>query len=66
MQSFGIVSVFSVLASIAAAYTTPVNGPIGNPIARPGLHEQVPVGKPYTITWNVSLLSTFERVQNQD
>ncbi|KAH0536573.1 hypothetical protein FGG08_006557 [Glutinoglossum americanum] len=40
------------VASLAAAFTTPVGEPSGNPIAKPGLGEIVPVGKPYAITWN--------------
>ena len=42
------------LASLAAAYTTPVGDtPSGNPIVTPSLGEVVPAGAPYTIKWNV-------------
>ena len=55
MRSFSTFSALvSVFATIAAAYTTPVGEPQGNPIAKPGLNEIVPVGIPYTITWDVS------------
>ncbi len=40
------------LASLASAFTTPVSGPEGNPISKPGLQEAVPVCKPYQITWD--------------
>lgn len=40
-------------APIASAYTQPVGAsPIGNPIYTPSLHQVVPVGKPFSITWN--------------
>ena len=38
------------LASVNA-YTEPTTGPSGNPIAQPTLDEIVPVGAPYSITW---------------
>lgn len=38
------------LASVNA-YTEPTTGPSGNPIAQPSLNEIVPVGEPYSITW---------------
>lgn len=51
-------SIASILAAAAAvmAYTTPVGEPDGpnNAIGKPGLQEQVPAGKPFTITWAVS------------
>lgn len=56
MRSFAILSaVLSAVAGLASAYTTPTTGPIGNPISKPSLHEKVPVGKPYTITWEPTL-----------
>lgn len=56
MRSFAILgAVLSTLAGIASAWTQPVGDPIGNPISRPSLHEKVPVGKPYTITWEPTL-----------
>lgn len=51
MKSFGLVSAILSTVGVVSAYTQPVNGPVGNPIGKPGLHEKVPVGKPYTITW---------------
>ncbi|KAL4768882.1 Ser-Thr-rich glycosyl-phosphatidyl-inositol-anchored membrane family-domain-containing protein [Aspergillus nidulans var. acristatus] len=44
----------SALVAMATAYTTPDYsvGPSGNAILTPGLQEQVPAGKPYTITWD--------------
>ncbi|KAG0643320.1 Ser-Thr-rich glycosyl-phosphatidyl-inositol-anchored membrane family-domain-containing protein [Tuber brumale] len=55
-------TLFTVLAaaltSFANAYTTPVGDPEGNPISKPGLGEIVPVGSPYTITWNPTTQGT--------
>ncbi|KAF4216065.1 hypothetical protein CNMCM8980_009239 [Aspergillus fumigatiaffinis] len=44
----------SALVAMASAYTQPdySKSPQGNAILKPGLNEQVPVGKPYTITWD--------------
>ncbi|KAE8151875.1 Ser-Thr-rich glycosyl-phosphatidyl-inositol-anchored membrane family-domain-containing protein [Aspergillus avenaceus] len=44
----------SALAALATAHTDPdtSQAPSGNPIYTPSLNEQVPVGKPYSITWN--------------
>lgn len=46
-------AIISALAAVASAATQPDTSqpPSGNPIALPGLDELVPVGKPYTITW---------------
>ncbi|CUS15065.1 unnamed protein product [Tuber aestivum] len=59
-------TLFTVLAaaftSFANAYTTPVGDPEGNPIAKPGLGEIVPVGSPYTITWNPTTEGTVTLV----
>jgi hypothetical protein len=44
-------------AAFAAAYTAPKmtgTGPDGNAITSPGLAEEVPAGKPYTIIWDPS------------
>lgn len=41
------------LASMAAAFTTPVGEPTGNPILTPSLGEVVAAGAPYTIKWKV-------------
>jgi hypothetical protein len=54
MKSYIFSGVVAAFASLAAAYTTPTNGPEGNAIYTPTLNEQVPVGSPYTITWDVS------------
>jgi len=63
MRSFAILgAVLSAVAGIASAWTQPVGEPTGNPIAKPGFHEKVPVAKPYTITWNVSLLAPSQRI----
>ncbi|EFE41204.1 extracellular serine-threonine rich protein [Trichophyton verrucosum HKI 0517] len=48
-----------VVAALAAAVSavTPPNyslPPSGNPIGTPGLHEKVPVDKPYAITWQAT------------
>ena len=55
MKASFFATVAAAFVSLASAYTTPVSGPSGNPIAKPGLNEQVPIGKPYTITWTVSI-----------
>lgn len=48
-----VASVISALVAVASAYTQPdySKPPVGNPILQPGLSEQVPAGKPYTIQW---------------
>lgn len=38
-------------APLASAYTTPKGDPTGNAIYEPGLNSVVPVGKPFSITW---------------
>jgi len=43
-------------AALAAAWTTPVGDPQGNPFHTPTRGERVPVGKSYKITWTVSKL----------
>lgn len=50
---FFTVSILSALAAAVSAATTPdyTKGPSGNPIALPGLNDQVPVGQPYQIKW---------------
>ncbi|RLL96279.1 hypothetical protein CFD26_105765 [Aspergillus turcosus] len=49
-----IASVVSCLAALAMAATSPdySQDPSGNAILKPGLNEQVPAGKPYTIEWD--------------
>lgn len=57
-MQFSIIATFSGLIALAAAYTTPVgDNPQGNPIALPGLNQQVPKGSPFTITWTVSRIN---------
>ncbi|KAL2218904.1 GPI anchored serine-threonine rich protein [Thermoascus aurantiacus ATCC 26904] len=61
---FTIISALAAGIGLVNAYTQPnySDPPTGNAIIYPGLNEQVPVGKPYTITWkpttpgNVSLV----------
>ncbi|KAJ5678855.1 hypothetical protein N7462_007099 [Penicillium macrosclerotiorum] len=50
---FSAAALVTVFAGLATAYTQPdySQDPTGNPILTPGLNEQVPEGKPYTITW---------------
>jgi len=48
---FSILTIAAAFTGIASAYTTPVGQPNGNPIIKPGLNDQVPVGKPYNIQW---------------
>ncbi|KAI9821068.1 MAG: hypothetical protein M1827_003801 [Pycnora praestabilis] len=51
------------LATLTSAYTTPVGDtPSGNPISAPGLNEIVPVGTPYSITWNPTTAGTVTLV----
>jgi hypothetical protein len=51
---FSSFTIISALAALASAHTQPDTSkpPTGNPIALPGLAEQVQAGKPYTITWD--------------
>jgi hypothetical protein len=53
-MKFSVLAVLSAIAAVVSA-ATPADyskPPAGNPIYTPGLNEQVPVGKPYKITWN--------------
>ena len=61
---FSTATVFATLAAFAAAYTQPdySKPPVGNPIAYPGLDQQVPVGKPFEIKWTPNLGSTISLV----
>lgn len=61
---FFTASVFAALAAAVSAYTQPdySQPPSGNPIYTPGLQEQVPVGKPYEITWNPTTPGTVTLV----
>ncbi|MCJ1245868.1 hypothetical protein MMC30_003072 [Trapelia coarctata] len=50
-------------AGLTSAYTTPVGAtPSGNPISKPALDEIVPVGQPYTITWDPTTTGTVTLV----
>ncbi|KAJ9294214.1 hypothetical protein DTO271G3_7076 [Paecilomyces variotii] len=53
MRFFAISFLSALAATVSAATTTPdySQGPSGNPIALPGLNDQVPVGQPYQIKW---------------
>lgn len=51
-MKFSIAAFLSAIVAVASAYTPPVGEPKGNPIFTPGLNQQVPVGKPFKITWN--------------
>ncbi|KAL4871595.1 Ser-Thr-rich glycosyl-phosphatidyl-inositol-anchored membrane family-domain-containing protein [Aspergillus spectabilis] len=53
---FFTTGLISALVAVATAYTTPDYSvpPSGNPILKPGLNEAVPVGSPYTITWDAT------------
>jgi len=61
---FFTISAISALAAFVSAYTQPnySQNPSGNPISLPGLGEQVPVGKPYTITWQSTTPGTVSLV----
>lgn len=47
---------------LASAYTTPKGDPTGNAIYEPGLNSIVPVGKPFTITWEPDTEGTVSLV----
>ncbi|KAG9524363.1 hypothetical protein KCV07_g1942, partial [Aureobasidium melanogenum] len=49
-------------APLASAYTTPKGDPTGNAIYEPGLNSIVPVGKPFTITWQPDTEGTVSLV----
>ncbi|KAL5339306.1 Ser-Thr-rich glycosyl-phosphatidyl-inositol-anchored membrane family-domain-containing protein [Aspergillus crustosus] len=51
---FFTTGLLSALVAVATAYTTPDYSvpPSGNALLKPGLNEAVPVGAPYTITWD--------------
>jgi len=53
-MKFPAAAVLSAFVAVVSALTDPdpSQPPSGNPISRPGLDEQVPVGIPYTITWD--------------
>ncbi|KAK5165752.1 uncharacterized protein LTR77_008675 [Saxophila tyrrhenica] len=57
MSDFSMFSLFTAglacLIPFTSAYTKPVGAePKGNPIYTPGLHDVVPAGEPYTISWD--------------
>ncbi|KAG9532213.1 hypothetical protein KCU93_g1177, partial [Aureobasidium melanogenum] len=49
-------------APLASAYTTPKGDPTGNAMYEPGLNSIVPVGKPFTITWEPDTKGTVSLV----
>jgi hypothetical protein len=49
-------------APLASAYTTPKGDPTGNAIYEPGLNSIVPVGKPFTITWQPDTKGTVSLI----
>ncbi|KAI9758612.1 MAG: Phenylalanyl-tRNA synthetase, beta subunit, cytoplasmic [Chaenotheca gracillima] len=60
-MQFSVATFLSIVtaAGLASAYTTPVgDSPVGNPISKPGLAEQVPAGKVEKITWNPTTKGT--------
>jgi len=61
---FSITALLSTaVLGLASAYTQPVGDhPSGNPISQPGLGAIVPVGTPYTITWNPTTAGTVTLV----
>ena len=56
---FAISLLTAALAAVAAAVPQSGGSPSGNPIAKPGLNEQVKAGEPFTITWQVRTLDTL-------
>ncbi|EAW08365.1 GPI anchored serine-threonine rich protein [Aspergillus clavatus NRRL 1] len=54
----------SSLVALASAYTEPnyAKPPLGNPILKPGLNEQVSAGKSYTIEWTPTTEGTVSLV----
>ena len=50
------------LISMVDAYTQPTGALGGNPVVLPSTNSPVTVGKPYTITWTVSISRNLERV----
>lgn len=61
---FSVAALVTAFAALASAYTTPNYNepPQGNAIRSPGLAEQVPEGKPYTIKWDTLLGKTVSIV----
>lgn len=61
---FSVAALVTAFSALAAAYTTPDYNqpPQGNAIRSPGLAEQVPEGKPYTIKWDTLLGKTVSIV----
>jgi len=56
-SDFSLFSLFTAglacMVPLASAYTKPVgSSPKGNPISEPGLNSIVPVGAPFSVTWN--------------
>lgn len=66
-RDFSLFSLFTAglacFAPLVSAYTKPVGStPKGNPIFTPGLHDIVPVDKPYQIKWNPTTQGTVTLV----
>jgi len=62
MKSALFTGIVAALASVASALTPTKGEPQGNPIYTPNLGSIVECGKPYEITWKVSILIwVFER-----
>ncbi|KAF3394573.1 hypothetical protein F1880_005130 [Penicillium rolfsii] len=61
---FSAAALVSTFAALTAAYTIPDYNtlPRGNAVRAPGLNEQVPEGKPFTIKWDHDLGSTVSIV----
>lgn len=61
---FSAAALVAAFAALASAYTQPDYNepPQGNAIRAPGLNEQVPEGKPYTIKWDHNLGQTVSIV----
>lgn len=67
MSDFSLFSLFTAglacLVPLTNAYTKPVgDSPKGNPISEPGLNDVVPVGEPFTITWDPTTTGTVTLV----
>lgn len=61
---FFTASIVTALAGLVSAFTQPdySKPPSGNPILTPGLNQQVPVGKPFEITWTPTTQGTVTLV----
>jgi hypothetical protein len=57
-MKFNLITVAAALVSVAAAWTTPVGEPKGNPITEPGAQTIVKAGEPFEIKWNPTTTGT--------